>query len=813
MKLALRMLRRNPGLTAVAVFALAFGIPSALYPFHMLTVLEGRMPFDEGDEIVGVRHSYIDEMDELESTIHDLEAWRDALPSLGEIGAARRTRMNLATGARLGPWRGAYMTASAFGIVRVHPLVGRPLQPADEVAGAPDVVVLGFDPWRVFFDSDPDVVGRTIRLAGVPHTVVGVMPRDFRFPARAHFWVPLRDRATAWPVGEGPEILVFGRLADGASRRRLLAEMTTVRVRLADDHPDVYGRVRAEVVPYPYLAGGNPTQAKWILLPFQILAMVLLAVACGNVGTLVMARIATRTDEVAVRTALGASRARIVSQIFVETLVMAVLAAGIGLAIAQWASQRLGQVEGIADRPFFMELGLRPSTVLLGLGLAVFSAVFAGVVPALKATGARIQGNLQRRAGGGAVRFGHATTALIVAEVALAVICVFAIGVSRQYLPPPAGSGVGVPLDRFLSARLVVDETSGYRRPVPVSREDFRARVAAVEREVVRRLEREPGVRGVAVASVLPGQDHWTRRVEVEGIPPSASDDAQRVMVAAVGLGYFEAIGHPVLEGRGFSEADLPEDPGQVADVVVVNTAFAGRLMQGRDPVGQRIRVLAWREGSLEWGPWLRVVGVVGSAGMVTEGANRPDDAGFYQPLRPGELHPIGLGVHVAGRPEAFAPVLRAVVADVDPTVLVDDPLPLNEVVNLDRELMQWALLGVGVVAGIALVLSVAGLYALMSFTVSQRTREIGVRTALGADVADIMTVVVRRALLQLSLGVGLAVVGSLVALLKVFPTDSEEWLWQLVGASALVLAIGLAACVVPTLRGLRIRPVEALRS
>jgi putative ABC transport system permease protein len=207
------------------------------------------------------------------------------------------------------------------------------------------------------------------------------------------------------------------------------------------------------------------------------------------------------------------------------------------------------------------------------------------------------------------------------------------------------------------------------------------------------------------------------------------------------------------------------------------------------------------------------VVGVVGSAGMVTEIGNRRDDSGFYRPLRAGELHPVRLGVHLAGPPAAFAARLRAIVADVDPTVLVDDPLPLNEVVNLDRELMQWALLGVGVVAGIALVLSVAGLYALMSFTVSQRTREIGVRSALGADVADIMAVVVRRALFQLSLGVALAVVGSLVALLKVFPTDSEEWLWQLVGASALVLAIGLAACVVPTLRGLRIRPVEALRS
>ena len=811
-KLGVRMLFKHPGLTAVTVFALALGIPASLGPFHLLNMFETTLPFDEGERIVGLGHSYVGRREAAGGTFHLYSVWRETVSSMDEIGAARSERFNLAPeDGPVAPWRGARMTASTFRILRVLPLLGRPLLDADEVVGAPDVVVLGYDPWQSIFGGDPSAVGRTLRIGGTPHTVVGVMPEGFLFPARDHLWIPLRTGPTPDAAGTGPDLWIYGRLADGITQAQAQSELTNIERGLDEAFPDAYAHVRPEVVPFTYMASGITLETRWIFAPIQLVALLLLAVACGNVGTLIMARTATRSGEVAVRTALGASRTRIVSQLFIESLLLALLATGIGLVLAHAVTERIGQLDVWDDMPFWLDWGLTPRTVAQALGLAVFSAVLAGVLPAIKATGGRIQGNLQRAAARGSrVRFGRATTALIVTEVALGVACVFAGWATYQWIPRLDPPQMAIRSERFLSARLTIPEPVHLARGDDAAREEVPRRIVSLQLELARRLEAEPAVRGVAFASTLPGQYHPGGRVEVEGVPPTEDGRGHLVRRARVDIGFFEGFGQPILGGRDFALSDLPAADDEQSAAVIVNTEFVERVLGGGSAIGMRVRYVA--SGSRGPGPWYEIVGVVGPLGMIDP--ETPSGAGLYHPAAADGLAPLRVAIHLTDDPRMFAERLREIAADIDPAALIDDPMPLSEVLSVDRALIRWVTFVVMAIAGISIVLSVASLYALMSFTVAQRTREIGLRSALGADPTTIMSVVVRRALVQLSLGVLIGVAGTVV-LLRVVVLEQmiAGWPLLLAGAAAAVLLVGLAACVPPTLRGLSIRPMDALRT
>ena len=305
------------------------------------------------------------------------------------LGAARRGGYNVnSEDGRAEPVIGAAVTASTFGILRVRPLLGRTLIAADEVVGAPAVVVLSHDLWQSRLEGDPDVVGQTVRIGRVPHTVVGVMPEDFLFPYRDHLWLPLRVKESAEPGEQAPVHLIFGRLSDGISPEEAQLELSTLGARMAAEFPVTHARLEPRVVPFTtglFGFSGRGLKDEVGFYVFQVLAVLVLAVACANIGMLIFARTASRSSELAVRTALGASRTRIVAQLFTEALVLAVLAAGVGLVLANWIS---GRFEWLLDlMPYWIDLGMTPRTVLFGLSLAVFSAAIVGVVPALKVTG------------------------------------------------------------------------------------------------------------------------------------------------------------------------------------------------------------------------------------------------------------------------------------------------------------------------------------------------------------------------------------------------------------------------------------------
>jgi predicted permease len=807
-KLGTRMLRKQPVLTVVAVLTLGLGIPLGVLPLHVVDSLTATLPVEDGDDVVRVWNWDRVDSREVRRPIHDLAQWRGELRSFEDLAIGRSDVFNvISEDGRAAPVRGAEVSASVFGLLRVPPELGRPLDESDEGVGAPDVVVIGHDLWQSRLAGDPDVVGSTIRVGAVPRTVVGVMPEGFLFPLRDHLWVPFQYDPLQYEYGQGPVAWIMGRLAEGVTIADARNELELVGQRMTADFPDTHATLQPQVLPYTeaHVPGIDRPEGLELLF-IQILFLTLLALACGNVGILILARAATRTGEIAIRTALGASRGRIVSQIFVESLVLAIGAAGVGLLAGQLVAPHLGARWPL---PYWASFDITGKTVIAALSLAVLSAAVAGIVPALKATGRNVQASIQRTAGGrSGIRFGAASHLMVVAQVTVAVLC---LGFGSALVPTVINDvdGLGIDAGQYLSASLRIPRVE----PPPSAADEYGAqwqgRVRDAHLELGRLLEAEPGVGPVAIASHLPGMSHPRRRVEVEGEPLAPGTRGHPVRTAYVDAGYFRALNQPILSGRDLSTADLAAGGASI----IVNTSFVDRVLGGRQPLGQRIRYAV--PSSAEPRPWYEIVGVVGHLGM--DQLNPDLDQGVYHPASPGDLHPVRFAMRVGADPGSFAPRLRSLVAAIDPIAVIEAGGPLDEVVNYDKFLARSGILFMAVTSAITILLAAAGIYALMSFMVAERTREIGIRTALGAQRSSIVAAIARRAFAQLTVGVTIGAVLASLMLRDVKPgadvLQVTNWPVTVPIIAAGVLAVGMLACVSPTRRGLRVQPVEALRS
>jgi predicted permease len=796
-KLAVRMLAKHPMLTAVAALALGLGIPASLTPTHVWHAFMAPLPFDDGERIVGIRHWDTRLARPVDVSLLQFERWRESLTSFEDIGATRRAPWNLqlADGRAL-PVRGAETSASTFDVLRVSPALGRTLDSTDEVPGADDVVVIGAGLWASQFQRSPEVIGATVRVGGVPHTVVGVMPEGFSFPRDEVIWLPLR--------GEGARaIQVVGRLADNASLQAARSEVEATSTAVDE-------RVRPEVVTTAVQRAEVPAGGERDPLVYaaQVLAICLLLIVCGNVGVMILARTSARSGEIAVRAALGASRRRIVGQLFVEGLLLALVATGIGLGVATLAARRF---EAVAGPEFsMMDFGLNARTVLLALCFSVVCAGAASIVPALKATSGGIHGRLVEFAGrGSATRFGAGSTALIVAELALSVgLLSYGLVWTGTVLQDTSGE-MGIELDRYLSAHLLVSDPV-HGTDVAAYPDDLRGRLSALHAELKRRLEAEPAVRAVAMARDLPGSRNAPRRVEVE-TPDSNGTTPETSVVAwsRVDVDFFRNLDRPVLQGRDFAPSDLPEAYLAHRAAAIVNTTFVEQVLGGRSPIGRRLR---YTSGGEDADSWYEIIGVVGPLGL--NPVNPALDAGVYHPMAPGEANAVGFVLDVEGDPMAFVTRLREIAAEVDPAAMVRQPMLLSDLAAREWIGLRYLALVPVALALVAMLLSAAGLYAVMSFSVSQRTREIGIRGALGASRASILTAVGRKAAAQLGLGI---VFGCLLAV-PVLLSVSEDPLIRphdpvlVVAAVVTGLALlGAVACAAPALRAARVSPTEAL--
>ena len=797
-KLALRMLVKYPLLTIVGGVGMAFGIAAGVGGFEIRSqFVDPTLPLDEGRRIVGLRNWDVRSDRPAALSESDFRTWREQLHRLQELGAAALVERNLTVDGSTEPIDVAEMTASGFHIARVPPMLGRTLLEDDERPGATPVAVIGHSLWQRRFSSDPRIVGRIVRLGSEQTTIVGVMPQGFAFPVAHEVWTPLRPETQGRSEKTGPTTdratwLVFGRLAQGVTRSEAQAELTIVGQQMAADTPHTYASLRPEVVPFGHLIV-DPRNFTIALTLANIFLIALVVVIAANVALLMFARAASREVEIGVRNALGASRGRIVAQLFVEALALASVSVVVGLVSVRYALgtlMRLRQAETGRALPFWVTDTLTPSTIAYGIALTLLIAVIIGVFPALKVTAEGLSSRLRFiSAGGGGYRFGGVWTAVIAVQVALTVAFPAWAFFFHRHVVGAQTRDLGFPAEKYLSARLAMD-------PGPAGRS------AILLEELRRQLMAESGVTAIAFADRLPGMQHSGARFEVDGddTPPTYGYDAR---IASVDTGFFGAVGAPVLAGRGFSPADVASG----REVAIVNASFVARVLRGRNAVGHRIRRLP-RDGDERPGPWIDIVGVVRDLGM-----SGRDGVGLYRPLAP-DSSAVHVALHIHGEPEAFSDRLRAVANRVEPTFRVNDVMPLNRV-GADQWLESQYMSGLlAVVSGLTLLLSLMAVYAVMAFTVTQRTREIGTRVALGADRWRVAAAIMRRPLVQISLGIGVG--GSLVALLFIAsfestPTSLEAGM--IAAYSVLMLLVCLSACIVPTRRALRLELMQILRA
>ena len=812
--LGLRMLVKHPALTIIGGLGIAVGIAVSVGFFTFLRANSNpALPLAEGERIVALENRDVEVNNEDRRVVHDFLAWRDELRSVKELAAFRTVDRNLRIGDALAePVKVAEMTGMAFRVTRVSPLLGRYLVPDDERVGTPLAMVIGYHVWQRRFAGDRAVVGREVRLDGRVYTIVGVMPNDFTFPLSHELWTPFRPDPNAYGQREGPGIYVFGRLAAGVTMAQAQAELDAIGRRASAQFPKTHAKLRPMVMPYVHSLTDIQGITSLQIVTMQATMGMLLVVVALNVAVLIYARTAMRQGEIAVRTALGASRRRIVVQLFIEALVLSLVSAAVGLAISR-IGVRLGNslYENEFGKPFWADYSLQPSIVLFTIAIAVVSAAIIGVLPALQATGKRLQQDIRQMGGSTGIRLGKTWTVMIVAQVAIAVAA----------LPAAANMGLDqlrasstlptYPPEEFLVATLGMEFTDSTADPV--------ARAGQFDRwvtDLLLRLDADPEVVNATYTAWLPGRGSF---VEVEGVPaPVTSPVGHLVRSLGTGPRYSDAFGVRILAGRGFQSADA--DTASTA--VIVSESFVRTALGGANALGRRLRFVVGPgqvvADTAKPGRWFEIVGVATDLQV-----NRIDPTlvrpVLWYAVAPSQAHlasrvEVNVRLRTPTSPADFAPRLRAIAANVDPALRLGRTYSMVEFEKEDQLALRLVGLGVGLVIVSVFLLSAAGVYALTSFTVTRRRREIGIRTALGAHPRQVLLGIFAQVARQIGVGLALGIVAAVAVevssggdlmgghgryLLPVFGT--------LMAVVALVGALG------PARRGLRIAPTEALRS
>ncbi len=791
-----RMLRKSPGMAALSVGALALGIGLTTVMFSIVNgaLLEG-LPFEASDRIVHLERTNLSEgIESMEVTLHDYLDWRERQSSFTDLAAFYEGTINVSGTERAERFEGAFITPAAFEILGVEPVAGRSLIAEDADPGASPSVLLGWHVWQDRYGGDPSVVGSAIRVNSEPATVVGVMPEGFRFPVNSDLWVPLQMDPATVERGEGTTLEVFGKLREGVGLDRASTDVASIASRLAEAYPETNEGVGSLLKPYTEeFIGDEPQRLLWTMLGAVLLVLL---IACANVANLLLARTSDRAREMAVRSALGASRARIVGQILSESMVLAAGGALVGTGIAWLGITLFNRAIAPTDPPFWIDIGLDPEVLLFTAALAVAAALLAGIVPALQATGANMNEILKDESrGSSGFRVGRLSRGLVIAEVALSVGLLVASGLMVRSIVNLRNVDYAFDHVDVLTARMGLFEAT---YPDEASRLSFYD-------ELLPRLRELPGVEAAALASSLPGLWSNGTRFAVEGETYERDQDHPTARFVRATPGYFEAFRVELLEGRAVDAADRPGS----LPVVVVNESFAARYFPEGSPLGRRIRMGTGEDAD----EWLTVVGV--APDMHLSGVENEEPEGFYVPLAQSDQRFTSLILRTPGGAGDLAARLPEVVASVDRDIPLYWVRSLEE--SIARENWFYGVFGTlfMVFGAAALFLASVGLYGVMAASVSRRTQEMGIRMALGAQPADVRRLVLHQGMLRIAIGVafGLLLAAGLSRLLDLLLFEVEPWDPAIFAAVVAVLAAtGLAASWVPALRATRVDPMTALR-
>jgi putative ABC transport system permease protein len=783
-RLGLRLILKQPILSGTIILALATGIGLATMGFTLReAMVNGVLPFAGGERFLRLNVYERDGRRDLDLVRYQL--FLEKASTLEHLGAVLGRPFSVEhESGEVEAVSGAYITPRSIGLAPGSPMIGRTLIPADAEPGAERVVLIRDSFWERRYNRDPNLVGRQIDVGGHMRTVVGVMPDDFEFPAGGEIWLPLDDLTLGGtPAAPVENVRVFGVRKPGISLEAVNVELGGLsRQVAATEEPGLDIRVEARA----YTSDSD--QASTAMSALVLVLVLLLLVVASNVATLVLARTWARGPELAVRTALGAARSRVVGQLFVEVLLLGSIAAVIGLASAQAALRYLERT--IVPLPFWVTFEPSPRVMAFVVALTLLVSAVSGLWPALRVTRHDLRNTLQAGRGFAMGGFGRVGAALMIVEIALSVALLNGAVTMARAFDGLSNDIPALPVGQILTAQMG-----------RISSPEVRDQIVAAAAQL-------PGVEAAGSASLLPRLFARISRVAVEPLAGEPERPPQSAPSHRVGNGFLETIGARVVSGRLFTAADFL--PGAVP-VVVVNEPFVQKFLGGRNPIGRRIRVEG--RGTVEDPePWREIVGVVPDLGLSV--GDPLLAGGFYVAGGDEQLHFIAL--RTRGNPLSLVGPLRKAVAGVSPDLQLDEFMPLEDVSIAERAFLAGVASALTAMGGMALLLSIVGIYALLSFMVTRRTREIGIRVALGATSRQVVTTIVGGALAYLAVG-GLfgTALGIATDQLKAFVLISvpEPGIWMPLTIFMTLALAGATACWLPARRALGIRPSEALKA
>jgi putative ABC transport system permease protein len=811
LQFAIRLLIKDKWFTLVATLALALGIGvnASVFTFVNAVLIRG-LPVDEPDRVLALNSRDLVRDRQMGVSYLDFKDWRAASKTFSLLAAYNFSVMNVSEEGRAPErFNGTFVSADAFRILGQRPVLGRDFLPEDDRPGAPAVILIGNGVWKNRYGSDPTVVGRTVRVNDVPSVVIGVMPEGFRFPQSADVWQPIALISELEEQKRNArQYEVFGLLAPGVTLEQARAELLAIGQGLTNDYPDTNKDVQPNVQTFNERFNGGPLRAVFLSLMGAV-GFVLL-IACANVANLLLARSAQRSREIAVRVSIGATRWRIVRQLLMESLLLALIAGVLGLALSLVGIRLFDTATQEAGRPYWIQFTIDGSVVAFLAAICLGTGILFGLAPALHVSRTDVNEVLKEggRSGSAGIRVRRWSGALIIGELALTLTLLAGAGFMVRNFLTHYRMDLGIDSSKLLTMSLGLPD-----RKYP----SIEQRLAFYQ-QLQERLQGNPRIRAISVASNTPLQGGFGRQLAVEGRPLADGEQRPTVTMLSVDPRYFETLGLPLQRGRGFTPSD--GSPGQ--ESAVVNARFVQMHFKGEDPIGKRITLSMdlgggpAPTGGVPQSLSATIVGVSNNLRQRDFAAADPDPIA-YLPYR---MDPRGFMMLIArseGDPGAITSVLREEIRAIDPD------LPLFGIRTLDEGLAQqrWPFRIFGtmfaIFAFIALVLSAVGLYAVTSYSVTQRTQEIGVRTALGAASGQVMWLFLRRGIIQTSIGLGLGIAGAL-GVGRIF--ESSQLLVQMTGRdpatlgsiAALMAVVALVACVWPARRATVLDPLVALR-
>jgi putative ABC transport system permease protein len=801
LRFAVRMLVKDRWFTLVAVLALGLGIGlnATVFTFVNAVLIRG-LPFPDSDRILHVNGRNSSNGNGSGISALDFEDYRAQTKTFAHLAGYRGGSFTITESGRP-PERvqGVFVTANTFTLLGQQPQQGRNFTPDEDKKEAAPVVILGYAVWKNRYASDPAIVGRVIKVNDAACTVIGVMPEGMRFPNNADLWRPLVAEGDDLTKRDTRSMNLFGRLAPDASKAKAITELTGIAKRLEQQYPDTNKNMSVEVMTFNQRFNGG--QIRTVFLALLGAVGFVLLIACANVANLLLARSATRTREVAVRFALGASRGRVIRQLLIESVLLAFLGGVFGLGLAQVSVRLFEAAVANVGKPYWIRFTFDPTVFGYFAAICLTTGIVFGLAPALQVSKTNVNDVLKEggRGSSGAVRARRLVSAMVIAELTLTLVLLVGAGLMIRSFLKLYSLTLGIDTAPMLTLRVQLP-VQKYAKPE--ERRIFFDKLTT-------RLQAIPGMQSATIASAIPFSGSEGRVLEIEGRPAAKPEEAPRTSVVTISPPYFDVMGVAMRRGRVFTDGD--GEPG--SENAIVNERFVTRFFPNEEVMGKRIRLITGGR-TPQTGPWLTIVGLSPTIRQGNPQSVEPESV-VYQPYR---LQVSGfMNIITRSRvPSAsLTPLVREAVQAVDPD------LPVFQVQTMDEFIGQtrWPYRVFGtmftIFALVALVLSAVGIYAVTAYSVTQRTPEIGVRMALGAQPSQVSWLILRRGLVQLAIGLTLGFIlawyasGVLRTLVVQIPTHDPMTFGTIV---AVLVIVTLAACVIPARRATRLDPIRALR-